>query len=156
VGKSSLVNVAPRERVLVSDMPGTTRDAVDTVLRWHRRTSASLTRPVFGAWRVARSGQVEAVSVLVARRAIERADVAVLVVDAVEALPTRTGDRGEAERTGCGVIVVANKWDLVRGKSPDFAKTFDEELRRQLKFLDYAPLLHISALTGSARRSCSR
>jgi len=151
VGKSSLVNRLLREeRVLVSDMPGTTRDAVDTVLRWHRRTfrivdTAGIRRP----GRVARSGQVEAVSVLVARRAIERADVAVLVVDAVEGATDQDGAiAGEAERTGCGVIVAANKWDLVRGKSPDFAKTFDEELRRQLKFLDYAPLLHISALTG--------
>jgi len=120
------------------------------VLRWHRRTfrivdTAGIRRP----GRVARSGQVEAVSVLVARRAIERADVAVLVVDAVEGATDQDGAiAGEAERTGCGVIVAANKWDLVRGKSPDFAKTFDEELRRQLKFLDYAPLLHISALTG--------
>jgi GTP-binding protein len=151
VGKSSLVNRLLREeRVLVSDMPGTTRDAVDTVLHWHRRRfrivdTAGIRRP----GRVARSGQIESVSVLVARRAIERADVAVLVVDAVEGPTDQDGAiAGEAERAGCGVIIAANKWDLVKAEGSDFAKTFDEELRRALKFLDYAPVLHISALTG--------
>ena len=55
---------------------------------------------------------------------------------------------GEAEKAGCGIVVVANKWDLVKDRGPDFYKTFDDELRRQLKFLEYAPILHISALTG--------
>jgi GTPase len=151
VGKSSLVNRLLREeRVLVSDMPGTTRDAIDTLLRWHRKTfrivdTAGIRRP----GRVAKSGQVEAVSVLVARRAIERADVAVLVIDAAEG-PTDqdAAIAGEAEGAGCGVVIVANKWDLVKGSGADVAKVFDESVRRQLKFLDFAPLLHISALTG--------
>ena len=151
VGKSSLVNRLLREeRVLVSEMPGTTRDAVDTVLRWHRQTfrivdTAGIRRP----GRVARSGQVEAVSVLVARRAIERADVAVLVLDATEgATDQDAAIAGEAERAGCGVIIAANKWDLVKGRGADFSKQFDEEARRGLKFLEYAPILHLSALTG--------
>lgn len=151
VGKSSLVNRLLREeRVLVSDMPGTTRDAIDTLLRWHRKTfrivdTAGIRRP----GRVAKSGQIEAVSVLVARRAIERADVAVLVIDAAEG-PTDqdAAIAGEAEGAGCGVVVVANKWDLVKGSGAEVAKAFDESVRRQLKFLDFAPLLHISALTG--------
>jgi GTP-binding protein len=84
VGKSSLVNrLLKEERSIVSDMPGTTRDTVDSVLKWHKRNfrildTAGIRRP----GRVARAGQVESVSVLVARRAIEQADVAVLVVDA--------------------------------------------------------------------------
>jgi GTP-binding protein len=92
VGKSSLVNRLLREeRVLVSDMPGTTRDAVDAVLTWRRREfrivdTAGIRRP----GRVARGGQVEAVSVLIARRAITKADIAVIVVDATEARPIRT------------------------------------------------------------------
>ena len=86
VGKSSLLNRLLREeRVLVSEIPGTTRDAVDVVLKWHRRDfrivdTAGIRRP----GRVARSGHVDAVSVIVARRAIAQADVVVLVVDAVE------------------------------------------------------------------------
>lgn len=151
VGKSSLLNRLLREeRVMVSDMPGTTRDAVDAVLRWHRRTfrlvdTAGIRRP----GRVAQSGQMESVSVLVARRAIERADVAVLVIDSVEGPTDQDGAiAGEVEAAGSGVIIVANKWDLMKGRGPDFSKEFDDKLRFQLKFLDYAPLLHISALTG--------
>src|SRR4029078_10791466 len=99
--------------------------------------------------RVARAGQVESVSVLVARRAIEQADVAVLIVDATEGATDQDATiAGEAENTGCGVIIVANKWDLMKGRGPDFSKTFDEKRRRQVKFLDYAPILHLSALTG--------
>ncbi|HXH25732.1 MAG TPA: ribosome biogenesis GTPase Der [Vicinamibacterales bacterium] len=150
-GKSSLVNRLLREeRMIVSETPGTTRDAVDATLRWHRRQfrivdTAGIRRP----GRVARSGQVESVSVLLARRSIEAADVAVLVVDAA-AGPTDqdAAIAGEAERAGCGIVIAANKWDLVKSRGPEFVKAFDEQLRRQLKFLDYAPVLHISALTG--------
>ena len=143
-------SAAAEERMIVSEMPGTTRDAVDAVLRWHRRTfrivdTAGIRRP----GRVARSGQVESLSVLVARRAIEKADVVVLVIDASEgATDQDAAIAGEAEKAGCGVIIAANKWDLMKGRGPDFSKEFDDKLRRQLKFLDYAPILHISALTG--------
>jgi GTP-binding protein len=151
VGKSSLVNRLLREeRVMVSDVPGTTRDAIDVLLRWRKRAfrivdTAGIRRP----GRVAKGGQVEAVSVVVARRAIDRAGVVVLVIDSVEgATDQDAAIAGEAERAGCGVIIAANKWDLQKGKGPDFSKSFDEELRRQLKFLDWAPVLHISAATG--------
>jgi GTP-binding protein len=150
-GKSSLVNRLLREeRMLVSETPGTTRDAVDALLTWHRRQfrivdTAGIRRP----GRVARGGQVEAVSVLLARRAMESADVAVIVVDATQgATDQDAAIAGEAEKAGCGIIIAANKWDLMKGKDGDVAKEFDEALRRQLKFLDYAPVLHISAVTG--------
>jgi GTP-binding protein len=150
-GKSSLVNRLLREeRMIVSEMPGTTRDAVDTLLAWQRRTfrivdTAGIRRP----GRVARGGQVEAVSVLLARRAIDTADVVVLVVDAsVGATDQDAAIAGEADRLGRGIIVAANKWDLVKDRGSDFVKEFDEQLRRQLKFLDYAAVLHISAATG--------
>ncbi len=151
VGKSSLVNRLLREeRVMVSDVPGTTRDAVDTLLRWHRRDfrivdTAGIRRP----GRVAGGGQVEAVSVVIARRAIERADVAVLVIDAVEGSTDQDAAiAGEADRAGCGIIIAANKWDLLGGKGAEFVKAFDEDLRLKMKFLDYAPVLHLSARTG--------
>jgi GTP-binding protein len=150
-GKSSLVNrLLKEERMLVSEVPGTTRDAVDTVLRWHRRDfrivdTAGIRRP----GRVARSNQVESLSVLLARRAIEKADVVVLVVDASAGTTDQDAAiAGEADKAGRGVIIVANKWDLMKDRGPDFVKEFDETLRNQLKFLDYAPVLHISAVTG--------
>ena len=151
VGKSSLLNRLLREeRSIVSELPGTTRDTVDAVLKWHRRTFRIVdTAGIRRSGRVARSGQIEAVSVIVARRAIEQADVAVLVVDSVEGVTDQDAAiAGEADKAGCGIIIAANKWDLMKGRGADFSKTFDEELRRQLKFLDYAPLIHISATTG--------
>jgi GTPase len=151
VGKSSLVNRLLREeRSLVSDMPGTTRDAVDGLLRWHRRDfrivdTAGIRRP----GKVAHSGQVESISVIIARRAVEAAEVAVVVIDAVEGATEQDGAiAGEAEKAGCGIIVAVNKWDLVKANGPDYSTTFDDEMRRRLKFLEYAPVIHISALTG--------
>src|SRR6185503_14271096 len=150
-GKSSLVNRLLREeRMIVSEMPGTTRDSVDTVLTWHKRQfrivdTAGIRRP----GRVAASGQVESVSVLLARRSIESADIVVLVVDATAGATDQDATiAGEADRQGKGVIIVANKWDLMKGQGSEFVKLFDEQLRRQLKFLDYAPILHVSAATG--------
>ncbi len=150
-GKSSLVNRLLREeRMVVSEVPGTTRDAVDVVLRWHRRTfrivdTAGIRRP----GRVSRSGQLESLSVMVARRAIERADVVVLLVDAtVGATDQDAAIAGEADKAGCGVIIAANKWDLMKDRGPDFSKGFDETVRHQLKFLDWAPVMHISAASG--------
>ena len=151
VGKSSLVNRLLREdRVLVSPIPGTTRDAVDEVMRWHRRQfrivdTAGLRRP----GRVAEGGKMEAVSVVRARHAMEQADVAVLVVDAAAGVGRRDASiAGEAAGAGCGLIIAANKWDLVKDRGPDFVAEFDERLRHALKFADYAPVVHLSALTG--------
>ena len=151
VGKSSLLNrLLKEERVLVSDMPGTTRDAIDAVLIWHRRRfrivdTAGMRRP----GRVRSGGQVELVSVAGAKRAIFDADVVALLIDSSEgATDLDAAIGGEADRAGRGVVIVANKWDLVKSADPNLAKTFDDELRRKMRFLDYAPILHISALTG--------
>ena len=151
VGKSSLLNrLLKEERSIVSAMPGTTRDTVDAILKWQKRTFRILdTAGIRRAGRVARGGQVESISVLIARRAIAQADVAVLLVDAVEGATDQDATiAGEAEKTGCGVIIAANKWDLMKGRGHDFSKGFDDKLRQQVKFLDYAQILHISALTG--------
>ncbi len=150
-GKSSLVNRLLREeRMIVSEMPGTTRDAVDTLMTWHRRQFRIVdTAGIRRAGRVARGGQVETLSVMLARRAIEAADIVVLVVDAsVGATDQDATIAGEADKAGRGIVIAANKWDLMKERGPDFSKEFDEKLRRQLKFLDYAPVLHISAATG--------
>ena len=93
VGKSSLLNRLLREeRSIVSDQPGTTRDSVDALLRWHRQKFRIVdTAGIRRAGRVMRSGQVEAVSVVLARRAIEKADVAVLVIDASQGVADQDG-----------------------------------------------------------------
>jgi GTP-binding protein len=131
-------------------MPGTTRDAVDTPLTWHRRHFRIVdTAGMRRTGRVRTGGAVELVSVLGAKRAIADADVVVLVVDADTGVADQDAHiGGEADRAGRGIIIVANKWDLVKSRGPKFVEKFDDELRRQMKFLDYAPILHISALTG--------
>jgi GTP-binding protein len=127
-----------------------TRDSVDAVATWHRRIFRIVdTAGIRRAGRVASGGQVENVSVLLARRSIESADIVVLVVDAAAgATDQDAAIAGEADRLGRGVIIAANKWDLMKDRGPEYVKTFDDELRRQLKFLDYARVLHISAATG--------
>jgi GTP-binding protein len=151
VGKSSLVNRLLRtERVLVSDMPGTTRDAIDSPLLWHRRQfriidTAGMRRP----GKVSGGGKVEMVSVALAKESIADADVVALVIDA----STGASDQdaaigGEADRAGRGIVLIVNKWDLVKTEDHTFVQRFDDKLRHGMRFLDYAPILHISALTG--------
>ena len=151
VGKSSLVNRLLREeRVLVSDMPGTTRDAIDAPLIWHRRRfriidTAGMRRP----GRVRTGGKVELVSVALAKASIADADVVALIIDANSgATDLDAAIGGEADRAGRGIVIVANKWDLVKSQDQHFVKLFDDKLRHGMRFLDYAPILHISALTG--------
>ena len=80
---------------------------------------------------------------------MRRADVAVVMMDATDGVTKRDAAiAGEAERAGCGVILAANKWDLVKGRESGFVKEFDCQIRDGLKFADYAPIIHLSALTG--------
>jgi GTP-binding protein len=157
VGKSSLVNRLLREeRVLVSDMPGTTRDAIDVPLTWHRRRfrivdTAGMRRPgrVGGGKHGGPGGKVEFVSVALAKEAIADADVVALLIDASEgATDQDAAIGGEVDRAGRGIVIVANKWDLVKSQDRNFVKKFDDDLRFKMRFLDYAPILHVSALTG--------
>ena len=151
VGKSSLLNRwLKEERVLVSELPGTTRDAIDAMLTWHRRRFRIVdTAGMRRAGRRRSGGAVELVSVAGAKQAIFEADVVALVLDANEG-PTDQDAAigGEADRAGRGIVIVANKWDLVKSQDQEFVKKFDDEVRRRMKFLEYAPILHISALTG--------
>jgi GTP-binding protein len=148
------------ERMIVSEVAGTTRDSVDALFSWHKRKfrivdTAGIRRP----GKVAKS-QIESVSVLLAKKAVERADVVVLVLDATVGPTDQDGAiAGAAQEAGRGIIIAANKWDLMKrpaghqaggpsDDAEDVAKAFDENVRYHLKFLDYAPILHISAATG--------
>ena len=131
-------------------MPGTTRDAIDAPLTWHRRRfrivdTAGMRRP----GRVSRGGAVEMVSVAGAKKAIGDADVVALVIDAsTGAAEQDAAIGGEVDRAGRGIVIIANKWDLVKDRGPKYSEVFDEETRHRMRFLDYAPILHVSATTG--------
>ena len=150
-GKSSLVNRLLREdRMIVSPVPGTTRDPVDSIFLWHRKKIRIVdTAGIRKAGRVARGGAVESLSVLLAKRAIADADVVVLVVDAIVGVTDQDAAIvGEADAAGRGIVIALNKWDLREDHSQEAAQAADDEVRRRLPFMDYAPIVHISALTG--------
>ena len=150
-GKSSLVNRLLREdRMIVSPMPGTTRDPVDSTFTWHKKQVRIVdTAGMRKAGRVARGGALETLSVLLARRAINDADVVVIVIDAMVG-PTDqdAAIAGEADAAGRGIVIALNKWDLREEHTQEAAEAADDEVRRRLPFLDYAPIVHISAMTG--------
>lgn len=148
VGKSSLVNrLLGTERVIVAPTPGTTRDAVDSELEFEGTRFRVI--DTAGIRRKSRVQEhTERIAVLMAERHLERADVAVLLLDAVEgptALDARIG--GLAHEAGKSLLLAVNKWDLVQGE-PGAAARLEEAIRARLRFLDYAPILFISALTG--------
>lgn len=146
VGKSSLLNaILGQKRAIVSDIPGTTRDAVDTVLKRGDETLVLIdTAGIRRAGKV--QGSIEYYTVLRAVRAMERADVALIVIDAFDGL--RDGDKrvaGFAIEAGRACVLVVNKWDLCGEKSmEDFAK----HIRNQVPFLEFAPIVFVSALEG--------
>jgi GTPase len=148
VGKSSLVNrLLGEDRVVVSEVAGTTRDAIDTPMQYQGQ------RLVFvdtaGLRRQARVHEsVEYYSALRTERAIERADVCLLMIDATE--PIHHQDLRIAQLAwdaGCGLIVVANKWDLVE-KETMTAPNFEKALHEKAPFLEWVPVLFTSAVTG--------
>jgi len=148
VGKSSLLNaLLGEERVIVSDVPGTTRDAVDTFLtRGERRYVFIDTAGIRRKNRI--SEPLERYSVQRAQKAINRADVALLVLDARDGV-TAQDQRiaGLAEEAGRGIVIVVNKWDLVE-KTTGTMDRYREAVLRELSFIDYAPVVFLSALTG--------
>src|SRR4051794_19225873 len=150
VGKSSLLNqLLGEERAIVSDIPGTTRDAIDTALDWNG-TSVRLvdTAGIRRRGKVASGPAAEKFSTLRAVRAVGRADVAVLVVDASEGLTAQDAHvAGYVVEEGTGLVVAINKWDLVEKTG----RTFDEYVERvrgEAPFLDFAPVIAISAMSG--------
>lgn len=148
VGKSSLVNaMLGEERVVVDATPGTTRDSVDTACE--RGGRAYVLVDTAGLRRRARvAAAVEVYSALRARASIERADVAVLVLDASEPPSDQDQRIGrEIADAGRGVVVVMNKWDRI-ATSPVADRTREMATRRALRFLSYAPILAVSAKEG--------
>jgi len=148
VGKSSLVNrLLGEERTIVSEMPGTTRDAVDTILV--REGTRYRLIDTAGIRRKGKTDQrAEKVSVVLARRSMKRASIALLLLDAVEGvtkLDAAIG--GYASESGCSVIIVLNKWDRVQ-KDPHTLEKYTGDIRRRMKYLAYGPILTVSALTG--------
>jgi len=149
VGKSSLLNqILGEERVIVSPIAGTTRDAIDTHLTVDGQKFLLI--DTAGIRRKGKTTEMaEKLSVVMARKALERADVAVLVIDAVEGVANLDANiAGYAVDSGCSVIIAVNKWDAVEEKETNTIYEFERNLRRQMKFLDWAPMLAISALTG--------
>lgn len=148
VGKSSLINrVLGEQRLLVSDMPGTTRDAVDSFCRVDDRNYLLVdTAGIRRKGRVSR--KIEKFSIVKALRSLDRCDVALIVLDAAEGITEQDITvAGYAFERGCGCILLLNKWDLVE-KDHRTARQYLERLRMEAKFLSFAPVLTISALTG--------
>jgi GTP-binding protein len=149
VGKSTLLNaLLHEERVVVSPEPGTTRDPIDTSLQFEGRPFV-ITDTAGIRRRKAVGEAVERLSVMAALRSLERSDVAVLVLDATE--PGVDQDArlaGLVAERARALLVVVNKWDLVE-KDPKAERRFRDDLKWTLKFVAYAPILFISALTGA-------
>lgn len=148
VGKSSLTNrLLGYERSLVSEVAGTTRDTVDTVFHQGERVFRLI--DTAGIRRKGKTTEgAEKLSILKAKQAMARADVSLLVIDAVEGATHQDAVvAGYAEEAGAAVVLVVNKWDLVP-KDTWTAQAFEEKLRHDLGFLKHAPLLFVSALTG--------
>ncbi len=150
VGKSSLLNrLLGEERTIVSEIPGTTRDAIDTALEWNGVALRLIdTAGLRRRGKVASGAASERYSALRSFRAIERADVAVLLIDAADGLTAQDAHvAGSVVEEGKGLVVAVNKWDLIEKTD----RTFDEfatRIRAQVPFLDFAPVVSISALTG--------
>jgi GTP-binding protein len=150
VGKSSLLNaLLGEERAIVSDIPGTTRDAIDTSLDWGGVPVSLIdTAGMRRRGRVASGPAAERFSALRALRAIGRADVAILVVDAVDGLTAQDAHiAGVVVDEGVGLVLAVNKWDLIEKDEHTFDR-YVARLRAEAPFLDFAPVVAISAKSG--------
>ena len=148
VGKSSLVNaLVGRRRTVVAPEPGTTRDAVDTAMDYKGQRIVLV--DTAGIRRRGRIGQgIERYSVLRAFRAIDRADIAVLLIDATEPFAAQDAHvAGFVQEKARGLVVAVNTWDLVPKESRTMSQ-FERRLRHELRFLPYVPIVFISARTG--------
>jgi GTP-binding protein len=148
VGKSSLINrILGQQRLLVSDMPGTTRDAIDSFCKINEKPYLLI--DTAGIRRKARvSKKLEKFSIIKALRSLDRCDVALIVIDAHQGITEQDINiAGYAFDRGCGCILLLNKWDLVE-KNSKTGKEYYDRLRMEAKFISFAPMITISALTG--------
>jgi GTP-binding protein len=148
VGKSSLVNrILGEQRLLVSAVPGTTRDAIDTEYRVNGKQYLLIdTAGIRRKGKV--SDRLEKFSIIKALRSLDRCDVALIVMDASEGVTDQDiSIAGYAYERGCGCVLLLNKWDLLKKDNTTIYKYVDE-IRTAAKFLNFAPVLTISALTG--------
>ena len=148
VGKSSLINrILGEKRLLVSDIPGTTRDAIDSICKID--DTNYLLVDTAGIRRKGKvSKKLEKFSIIKALRSLDRCDVALIVIDAEEGVTDQDiAIAGYAYDRGCGCVLLLNKWDLVK-KNSNTVKLYYQRLRDQAKFLSFAPAMTISALTG--------
>jgi GTP-binding protein len=149
VGKSSLLNrILGEDRVIVSPVAGTTRDAIDTVLQTPERNFRLI--DTAGIRRKGKTDEMaEKLSVIMARKSLERADVAIVIVDAGEGVTALDANiAGYAVEAGCSIILAVNKWDVVKDKETNTAAEFERGLRDKMKFLEWAPVVTMSAMTG--------
>ena len=148
VGKSSLINrILGEKRLLVSDIPGTTRDAIDSVCNINGKSYLLIdTAGIRRKGKV--SKKIEKFSIIKALRSLDRCDVALIVIDADEGITEQDINiAGYAFERKCSCIMLLNKWDLVE-KDSKTAKKYYEQLKIESKFLSFAPAITISALTG--------
>lgn len=148
VGKSSLINrLAREERVIVSDIAGTTRDAIDTDVKYDGREYVFI--DTAGLRRKNKiKEEIERYSIIRAVTAVERADVAVIVIDATEGVTEQDAKiAGIAHDRGKGIIIAVNKWDAIE-KDNSTVKKYTERIRQVLSFMPYAEILFISAKSG--------
>ena len=158
VGKSTLLNaLTGTSRAIVSPIAGTTRDAVDETVEYEGDTLRFV--DTAGIRRKGKTNlMAEKLSVVMARRHLEAADVALLVIDATEGVTAADATiGGYAHESGRSVILVVNKWDAVTtnrtdGKPPADRDIFEQQIRRALKYLDYAPILFLSAKEGKGMK----
>lgn len=148
VGKSSLINaILGEDRVIVSDIEGTTRDAIDTYFESEEGQKFLMIDTAGMRKRGKVYESTEKYSVMRAMRAIERSDIVLMVLNAEEGI--REQDKrvaGYAHEAGRGIIIVVNKWDTVK-KDTNTMRDFEAEIRDEFQYLDYAPIIFVSALT---------
>ena len=148
VGKSSLINkILGQERVIVSDIAGTTRDAIDT--EFENETGKYVLIDTAGVRRKSKIKEsIEKFSIMRTLLAIERADVCLMMIDALEGVTEQDAKiAGEAHEAGKGVIIVVNKWDEYEKETGTLEK-YKKEIYNKLSYLSYAPIIFISAKTG--------
>lgn len=148
VGKSSLINrLAQEDRVIVSDIAGTTRDAIDTDVKYNGKEYVFI--DTAGLRRKSKIKEdIERYSIIRAVTAVEKADVVIIVIDATEGVTEQDAKiAGIAHERGKGMIIAVNKWDLVE-KDNTTMKKFTEKIREKLSYMPYAELIFLSAKTG--------